>query len=142
MSQENVKVMRAAIEAFNRRDGEGFDSLLADDAEIVPVRAALEGIVYRVVRMPPRNTARLLRQAGKTSPGTLRRSETVGVGFSSWVTHPGPWKWRGVAIDARGAWLGAVPRRPAYNLPDLPRPTPMPSKPWVSYEGAFVKGQR
>ena len=47
MSQENVEVMRTAMEAFNRRDGTGFDAVLANDAEIVPVRAALEGTVYR-----------------------------------------------------------------------------------------------
>ena len=47
MSQENVETMRAAMEAFNRRDGEGFGALLARDVEIVPVRAALEGTVYR-----------------------------------------------------------------------------------------------
>jgi ketosteroid isomerase-like protein len=35
------------MEAFNRRDGEGFGAYLARDAEIVPVRAALEGTVYR-----------------------------------------------------------------------------------------------
>src|SRR5438034_486554 len=47
MSQENVEIMRAVMEAFNRRDGEGFGALLDNDAEIVPVRAALEGTVYR-----------------------------------------------------------------------------------------------
>jgi ketosteroid isomerase-like protein len=47
MSQENVEIVRVAMEAFNRRDGEGFGALLASDAEIVPVRAVLEGTVYR-----------------------------------------------------------------------------------------------
>jgi ketosteroid isomerase-like protein len=47
MSEENVDVMRRAIESFNRRDGASFDALLADEAEIVPVRAALEGTTYR-----------------------------------------------------------------------------------------------
>ena len=47
MSEENVETMRAALDAFNRRDGEGFDSLLAEGAEIVPVRAALEGTTYQ-----------------------------------------------------------------------------------------------
>jgi ketosteroid isomerase-like protein len=47
MSEENVEAMRRAIDAFNRGDGESFDGFLADDAEIVPVRAALEGTVYR-----------------------------------------------------------------------------------------------
>src|SRR6187200_2065300 len=46
MSLENVEVVRAAMEAFNRRDGEGFGALLAGDVEIVPVRAALEGTTY------------------------------------------------------------------------------------------------
>ena len=47
MSLTNVEVMRAAIEAFDRRDGEAFGACLAGDAEIVPVRVALEGTVYR-----------------------------------------------------------------------------------------------
>jgi ketosteroid isomerase-like protein len=46
MSQENVGAMRAAIEAFNRRDGKAFGALLSADAEIVPVRAALEGTIF------------------------------------------------------------------------------------------------
>ena len=47
MSQENVESMRAGIEAFNRRDVEAATALLAKDAEIVPIRAVLEGTVYR-----------------------------------------------------------------------------------------------
>jgi ketosteroid isomerase-like protein len=47
MSQENVDTLVAAIEAFNRRESDVLDQLLADDVEIVPVRAALEGTVYR-----------------------------------------------------------------------------------------------
>ena len=46
MSQANVEVMRAAIEAFNRCDGEGFGAFLSNEAEIVPVQAALEGTVH------------------------------------------------------------------------------------------------
>jgi ketosteroid isomerase-like protein len=47
MSQENVEQLRSAIGAFNRRDGNTFNRLLAADAEIVPVRAVLEGTTYR-----------------------------------------------------------------------------------------------
>ena len=47
MPQENVDAMRTAMEAFNHRDGTAFDAALAGDAEIVPVRSALEGTVYR-----------------------------------------------------------------------------------------------
>jgi len=39
--------MRAAMAAFNRRDGEALGAVLAEDAEIVPVRAAVDGTVYR-----------------------------------------------------------------------------------------------
>jgi ketosteroid isomerase-like protein len=47
MSEENVGRLQAAVEAFNERDGSKFDRLLAPDAEIVPVRAAIEGTTYR-----------------------------------------------------------------------------------------------
>jgi ketosteroid isomerase-like protein len=47
MSRENVDRIRAAVEAFNHRDGAAFDRLLAVDAEIVPVRAAVEGTTYK-----------------------------------------------------------------------------------------------
>ena len=46
MSAQKVELLREATDAFNRRDGAAFDALLAPDAEIVPVRAALEGTVY------------------------------------------------------------------------------------------------
>ena len=42
MSRENVEVMHSVLDAFNRRDVEALGALLAPDAEIVPMRAALE----------------------------------------------------------------------------------------------------
>jgi ketosteroid isomerase-like protein len=42
-----VETMSAALEAFNRRDASGFSAVLAENAEIVPVRAAVEGTTYR-----------------------------------------------------------------------------------------------
>jgi ketosteroid isomerase-like protein len=42
MSRENVESMRMVLDAFNRRDVEALGALLASDAEIVPLRAALE----------------------------------------------------------------------------------------------------
>ena len=47
MSEENVERMRAALDAVNLRDVEALTALLAKDAEIVPMRAALEGTVFR-----------------------------------------------------------------------------------------------
>src|SRR6266446_3207596 len=46
MSEENVERVRAAAAAFNRRDVEAFGALLTEDAEIVPIRAALEDTAY------------------------------------------------------------------------------------------------
>ena len=47
MSQENVEVVRALFEAWNRGDIEGYLANLSSDVEGVPVGAALEGKVYR-----------------------------------------------------------------------------------------------
>ena len=47
MSQENVERMSATMEAFNQGDGGALDGFLASNAEIVPLRAALEGTIYR-----------------------------------------------------------------------------------------------
>ena len=47
MSEENAERLRRVIDAFNQREGANFDQLLAADAEIVPVRAAVEGTTYR-----------------------------------------------------------------------------------------------
>jgi ketosteroid isomerase-like protein len=47
MSEQNVERMGAAINAVNRRDAEALTTLLTKDAEIVPMRAAIEGTVFR-----------------------------------------------------------------------------------------------
>ena len=47
MSQGRVEAMRAAMAAFNCRHGEAFGAVIVEDAEIVPVRAAVDGTVYR-----------------------------------------------------------------------------------------------
>jgi ketosteroid isomerase-like protein len=47
MSQENVEVVRRSFEAFNARDVDELVSLFAEDCELLPFRAQLEGIVYR-----------------------------------------------------------------------------------------------
>ncbi len=104
MSQENVEAMQAAIEAFNRRDGEGFDAYLAEDAEIVPVRAALEGTVYR-----GGDAATQYCTAVDASWEDLAwEVEEVREG-ESWVLALGRIQGRGrgsgAVIDARGAWL-------------------------------------
>ena len=48
MSQDNVEIARRAIDAFNRRDFDGYDDLYAPDFEWFPaLTMALEGGGYR-----------------------------------------------------------------------------------------------
>jgi ketosteroid isomerase-like protein len=47
MSQANVEIVRRSFEAFNARDVDALVSLAAEDCEWVPLRAQLEGMVYR-----------------------------------------------------------------------------------------------
>ena len=47
MSQENIDLVRRAIDTFNRRDMTSFLDLLDPDVEWVPILAVLEGRVYR-----------------------------------------------------------------------------------------------
>jgi ketosteroid isomerase-like protein len=47
MSPSKVEIVKSAMEAFNRRDERGFGANFANDAVIVPVRAAVEGTLYR-----------------------------------------------------------------------------------------------
>jgi ketosteroid isomerase-like protein len=47
MSQEDADTIRAGLAALNKRDIEGMLATLRPDAELVPLRAVLEGTVYR-----------------------------------------------------------------------------------------------
>jgi ketosteroid isomerase-like protein len=47
MSQEDVETVRRATDAFNRGDVDALGALLTPDAEIVPLRAAMEETTYQ-----------------------------------------------------------------------------------------------
>jgi uncharacterized protein len=47
MSQENVEIVLAAVDAWNRGDREAFLALWDEEAEFYPLRAQLEGESYR-----------------------------------------------------------------------------------------------
>jgi ketosteroid isomerase-like protein len=104
MSQENVEIVRAAIDAFNRRDGETFDALLATNAEIIPVRAALEGTVYRGADAATQYCA-----AVEASWENLSWEVDEIKNGADWVLALGRIRGRGrgsgATIDTRGAWL-------------------------------------
>jgi ketosteroid isomerase-like protein len=104
MSQENVERMRGAMEAFNQRDGSAFDGFLARDAEIVPVRAAVEGTTYRgvdagsqycvAVNQSWENLGWDVEQIRDGEDWVLALGHIRGAGRDS-----------GVAIDTRAGWL-------------------------------------
>src|SRR5437588_7095164 len=104
MSQENVEAMRLAMEAFNRRDGEGFGALLAREVEIVPVRAALEGTVYR----GPDAAAQYCAAVDESWENLGWEVEEIRDG-GDWVLAlgriRGGGRTSGVAIDARAGWV-------------------------------------
>lgn len=47
MSSKNLEVLRRAVEAFNENDAEAMQALCTPDVEFLPLRAVLEGTVYR-----------------------------------------------------------------------------------------------
>jgi len=104
MSQENVEVMRAAMEAFNRRDAKGFGACLASDAEIVPVRAALEGTVFR----GPDAAAQYCAAVDESWENLRWEVEGFRDG-DGWVIAlgriRGGGRGSGAAIDARAGWV-------------------------------------
>jgi ketosteroid isomerase-like protein len=46
-SPSHLELLQMGVEAFNRRDAAAFKALFAPDAEMVPLRGALEGTIYR-----------------------------------------------------------------------------------------------
>jgi ketosteroid isomerase-like protein len=104
MSQENVEVMRRLIAAFNSADGEAFDGFLTSDAEVVPVRAALEGTIYR----GPDAGTQYCTAVDQSWENLRWEVEEIREG-GDWVLAlghiQGEGRDSGAAIDARGGWL-------------------------------------
>ena|SRR5437016_5126879 len=104
MSQENVEAMRVAMGAFSRRDVDAFGAFFADDAEIVPVRAALEGTVYR----GPDAAAQYCAAVDETWENLTWEIEDMRDG-GNWVLAlgriRGEGRGSGVGIDSRAGWV-------------------------------------
>jgi ketosteroid isomerase-like protein len=104
VSRENVDIVRFALGAFNRRDGPGFDALLTADAEIVPVRAAVEDVVYT----GPRAGSQYCVAVDERWDDLRWEVEDIRDG-GEWVLALGNIQGRGrdsgAAIDAKGAWV-------------------------------------
>jgi len=105
MSQgRRVETMRAAMAAFNRRDGEALGAVLAEDAEIVPVRAAVDGTVYR----GPDAGAQYCAAVEESWENLRWEIEEIHEG-RDWVLALGHIRGRGrgsgVDVDARAGWV-------------------------------------
>ena len=105
MSDENFARFQAAVAAFNQRDGGKFDQLLAPDAEIVPVRAAIEGTTYR-----GRHAASQYVAAVDDSWDSLRweldEVREAGGDFVLGLGHiRGRGRGTGATIDTSGGWV-------------------------------------
>ena len=104
MSQESVELVRKAIDAFNRRNGPDFDALLASGAEIIPVRAAIESVVYR----GPGAGSQYCVAVDERWENLRWEVEDIRDG-GQWVLVLGHIRGRGrdsgAVIDVRGAWV-------------------------------------
>jgi ketosteroid isomerase-like protein len=101
---ENVEAMKQALEAFNRRDGEAFGAFLSRDAEIVPVRAALEGTVFR----GPDAATQYCAAVDESWENLKWEVEEIRDG-GDWVLSLGQIRGRGrgsgAGLDVRAGWL-------------------------------------
>jgi ketosteroid isomerase-like protein len=101
---KRVEAMREAMEAFNRRDHEAFAARLSGDAEIVPVRAALEGTVYR----GPDAAAQYCAAVEESWENLTWEVEEIRAG-DGWALAlgriQGDGRGSGASIDARAGWV-------------------------------------
>jgi hypothetical protein len=77
MSQENVELVRRAVDAFNRRDLDAFVALTDDDVEVIPRSAALEGRDHYHGHDGVRRWLKDLFGSLPTSPPGLSRRKTL-----------------------------------------------------------------
>ncbi len=96
--------LQTAIDPFNKRDGTTFDRLLAAGAEIVPVRAALEGATDRREGAGSQYCA-AVDEAWESL--TWEVDEIRGVGeLAVAVAHiRGKGRETGATIDTSGGWV-------------------------------------
>jgi ketosteroid isomerase-like protein len=104
MSQENVERASRAIAAFNDRDRDALRALFAPAAEITPVRAAVDGTVFR----GPEAASDYCAAIEHSWEGLRWALEDVRHG-DDWVLALGRIHGRGrdsgASIDAKGGWL-------------------------------------
>ncbi len=115
----NVDIMRVALEAFNDRDGAGFDALLDPNAEIVPVRAALEGVTFRGADAASQYCA-AVEASWEELRWEVEEIRDLGSRVIALGRIQGRGRDSGAEIDARGAWVahlsdGSITRFQTYS---------------------------
>jgi ketosteroid isomerase-like protein len=104
MAQGQGEMLRAAMEAFNQRDAAGFGADFAEDVEIVPVRAVLEGTTYQ----GPSAAAQYCGAVEESWEDLTWEVEEIREG-AGWALALGRIRGRGrgtgAVIDARAGWV-------------------------------------
>jgi ketosteroid isomerase-like protein len=100
----NVDIMRTALASFNERDGAGFDALLDQHAEIVPVRAALEGTTFRGPDAASQYCA-AIEESWEELRWEVEDIRNLGGRVIALGHIQGRGRDSGVGIDATGAWV-------------------------------------
>jgi ketosteroid isomerase-like protein len=123
-SQEsNVEIVRAGLDAWNRRDVAAVIEILDPDAELVPMRAVLEGTVYR----GPKGFQTFLQDMGEDwehfhlEPDDFRAIDETRVLVLGRVLGRG--RASGMDVEAPAAWVcelhdGKVTRVQFYANPE------------------------
>jgi ketosteroid isomerase-like protein len=115
----NADIMRTALAAFNSRDGAGFDALLDQNGEIVPVRAALEGITFRGPDAASQYCA-AVDESWEKLRWEVEEIRDLGSRVIALGHIQGVGRDSGARIDARGAWVahlrdGLITRFQTYS---------------------------
>jgi ketosteroid isomerase-like protein len=115
----NAETMRAALEAINGRQGASFDALLAEDAEIVPVRAALEGVSFRGPDAASQYCA-AIEESWEDLRWQVEEIRDLGGQVIALGRIQGRGRDSGAGLDVRGAWVadlreGLITRFQTYS---------------------------
>jgi ketosteroid isomerase-like protein len=103
----NVDIIRTALAAFNSRDGARFDALLDQNAEIVPVRAALEGVTFHGPDAASQYCA-AVEESWEELRWEVEDVRDLGSQVIALGHIQGRGRDSGAGIDARGAWVAEL----------------------------------
>lgn len=104
MLHAHVETAWRAVDAFNQRDPDAFVALCAKEVEIVPLRAAMDGTVYRgpdaVIRFFAESDEAWERLKLEGIEVRELGERVLGLG-----TIRGRGRASGAAVDIRGGWV-------------------------------------